>query len=55
MKSRYRGLHRFTGHGMGLAVGMALIILLEIKNIFTNYDGELQEGSTWENMMMAAN
>lgn len=46
------------GHGMGLAVGMALADLIKKKNckIFLMIsDGELQEGSTWENMMMAAN
>ena len=46
------------GHGMGLAVGMAHADLVEKKNIklfLMISDGELQEGSTWENMMMAAN
>ena len=46
------------GHGMGLAVGMhqADIILKNDKKIFMIVsDGELQEGSTWESMMMAAN
>ncbi len=46
------------GHGMGLAVGMALADEIYKKNgkIFLILsDGELQEGSTWENMMMAAN
>ena len=46
------------GHGMGLAVGMAHAD--EIKKVDRKFflmisDGELQEGSTWENMMMAAN
>ena len=46
------------GHGMGLAVGMALADLIKKNNckIFLMIsDGELQEGSTWESMMMAAN
>ena len=46
------------GHGMGLAVGMshADMILKNNKKVFVLLsDGELQEGSTWENMMMAAN
>ena len=46
------------GHGMGLAVGMAHAdnIIRNKKKIFLLIsDGELQEGSTWENMMMAAN
>ena len=46
------------GHGMGLAVGMAQAdrIKKENKNIFVVLsDGEFQEGSTWENMMMGAN
>ena len=46
------------GHGMGLAVGMAHAdnIIRNNKKIFLLIsDGELQEGSTWENMMMAAN
>ena len=44
------------GHGMGLAVGMshADTILKNNKKVFVLLsDGELQEGSTWENMMMA--
>ena len=46
------------GHGMGLAVGMhqADIIQKKDKKIYVILsDGELQEGSTWENMMMGAN
>ena len=46
------------GHGMGLAVGMAYADYIEKKNtklFLMISDGELQEGSTWENMMMAAN
>ena len=46
------------GHGMGLAVGMAHAdkCLGEDRKIFIMIsDGELQEGSTWECMMMAAN
>jgi transketolase len=46
------------GHGMGLSVGIALAN--KIKSIKSSVfliisDGELQEGSTWESMMMAAN
>ena len=46
------------GHGMGLSAGIALAN--KIKNIKSSVfliisDGELQEGSTWEAMMMAAN
>ncbi|WP_370624065.1 transketolase [Polynucleobacter sp. AP-Feld-500C-C5] len=46
------------GHGIGLAVGIAAG--KKIKNNAGNVyvvlsDGELQEGSTWENLMMAAN
>ena len=42
---------------MGLAVGMAHAdnIIIIKKNICFISDGEFQEGSTWENMMMAAN
>ena len=47
------------GHGMGLATGMAYTerhIKKSDSLIFTVLsDGELQEGSTWEGMMMAAN
>ncbi len=46
------------GHGMAIAVGMAHYekIKKTNKNIFVVIsDGELQEGSTWEAMMMAAN
>lgn len=46
------------GHGMGLATGMAYIdrIRDNDRKIFVMLsDGELQEGSTWECMMMAAN
>jgi len=46
------------GHGMALAVGMAHADKIK-KNDRKIYlilsDGELQEGSTWEAMMMAAN
>jgi transketolase len=46
------------GHGLGIAVGMAYAEKLK-KNPATTYvllsDGEFQEGSTWEAMMMAAN
>jgi transketolase len=46
------------GHGMGLATGMAYAekIKKNKNKIFVLLsDGELQEGSTWENIMMAAN
>lgn len=46
------------GHGMALAVGMAQadrIQKIERKVFIVISDGELQEGSTWEAMMMAAN
>ena len=47
------------GHGMSLSIGMAHAkanILNETGNIFILLsDGEFQEGSTWEAMMMAAN
>ena len=47
------------GHGMGLTVGMAYTEKFVKKsdgNVFVVLsDGEFQEGSTWECMMMAAN
>jgi len=46
------------GHGMGLASGMAYAERIQgtDRRVFTVLsDGELQEGSTWEAMMMAAN
>jgi transketolase len=46
------------GHGMGLAVGMAYADKIHSKDSLLYLvisDGELQEGSTWETMMMAAN
>ncbi len=46
------------GHGIGLAVGMAKAEKLKHSNreIFVvASDGELQEGSSWEALMMAAN
>ena len=46
------------GHGLGLAVGMAYAEKLKKTNskIFAVLsDGELQEGSSWEAAMMAAN
>lgn len=47
------------GHGMGLATGMAYAEKYIHKRDGIIYvvlsDGELQEGSTWECMMMAAN
>ena len=56
-----RGINASTGslaHGMGLAVGMAHAdrIMGMDRNIFLLMsDGELQEGSVWESMMMASN
>ncbi len=46
------------GHGMGLAVGMAHANKIRNSSgliYVVISDGELQEGSTWETMMMAAN
>ena|SRR3990167_2587856 len=46
------------GHGLGMAVGMSLANRLQQDNAHTYVllsDGELQEGSTWEAFMMAAN
>ncbi len=46
------------GHGMGLATGMAHADVINKKDrklFLMISDGELQEGSTWENMMMASN
>jgi transketolase len=46
------------GHGMGIATGIAYANKINKKNCNTFIvisDGELQEGSTWECMMMAAN
>ena len=47
------------GHGLALATGMAYTIQKIKKSKGTVYivisDGELQEGSTWDAMMMAAN
>ncbi len=46
------------GHGMGLATGMAYFEKIKKTNnkiYVVLSDGELQEGSTWESMMMAAN
>lgn len=46
------------GHGMGLACGMAQANKIKENNkkvYVILSDGELQEGSTWECMMMAAN
>jgi len=47
------------GHGMAMATGMAYTEQKILKNDGIVYavisDGELQEGSTWEAMMMAAN
>ena len=46
------------GHGMGIAVGMAHYEKIKNTNnkiFIVISDGELQEGSTWEAMMMAAN
>lgn len=46
------------GHGMGIATGMAYADKLQKtdnKTYVLISDGELQEGSTWEGIMMAAN
>lgn len=46
------------GHGMGIATGMAYADRLRSEDRRTHVvlsDGELQEGSTWEAIMMAAN
>ncbi|HUO43440.1 MAG TPA: transketolase [Burkholderiales bacterium] len=46
------------GHGMGICTGMAYAekIQRRDRNIYVVLsDGEMQEGSTWESMMMAAN
>ena len=46
------------GHGMGLAVGMAHVSKInsdDNKIFLVLSDGEFQEGSTWECMMMATN
>jgi transketolase len=46
------------GHGLGIAVGMAFADRLNRhdRNIYVLLgDGEMQEGSIWEAMMMAAN
>ncbi|MCA9471185.1 MAG: transketolase [Nitrospirales bacterium] len=46
------------GHGMGIATGMAYADQIKDDDRSTFVlisDGELQEGSTWEAMMMAAN
>ena len=46
------------GHGMGICTGMAYAekIKKTDRNIYLVLsDGEMQEGSTWESMMMAAN
>ena len=55
------GINASTGslaHGMGLAVGMAHADRIrgdDRKVFLLMSDGELQEGSVWESMMMAAN
>jgi len=46
------------GHGMGIATGMAYADKIQGKDQHVYVvlsDGEMQEGSTWEAMMMAAN
>lgn len=46
------------GHGIGIAVGMALAFKLQrsSRRVFTLIgDGESNEGSTWESIMVAAN
>jgi transketolase len=55
------GIHASTGslgHGLGLGVGIAYAEKLKSTNKITHIlvsDGELQEGSSWEAAMMAAN
>ena len=55
------GINASTGslaHGMGLAVGMARADRIQDddrKVFLLMSDGEFQEGSVWESMMMAAN
>ena len=55
------GIHASTGslgHGLGIATGQAMAEKIKGSDV-TVYcllsDGELQEGSSWEAMMMAAN
>ena len=46
------------GHGMGISTGISLankINNINSKTFLVISDGELQEGSTWESMMMASN
>lgn len=46
------------GHGMGIATGIAYaekLLKTDHKTFVLISDGELQEGSTWEAIMMAAN
>jgi transketolase len=46
------------GHGMGIATGQAYAEKLKATDVIIHVvlsDGEFQEGSTWEAMMMAAN
>lgn len=46
------------GHGLGIATGIALANRLQKQDSHTYVvlsDGELQEGSTWEAILMAAN
>lgn len=46
------------GHGMGIATGMAYADRIQDRDRIVYLvlsDGEMQEGSTWESMMMAAN
>ncbi|MDZ4253981.1 MAG: transketolase [Sulfuritalea sp.] len=55
------GIHASTGslgHGLGIAAGMAYATKLQESGRMVYVmlsDGELQEGSTWEAMMVAAN
>lgn len=55
------GIHASTGslgHGLGIAIGQALAEKLKKSGVIIYCvlsDGEFQEGSTWEAMMMAAN
>lgn len=56
-----RGIHASTGslgHGLGIAAGQALAEKLrgsDVRVYVLLSDGECQEGSTWETVMVAAN
>jgi transketolase len=55
------GIHASTGslgHGLAIAIGMAYAEIINKRNGIVYVvisDGELQEGSTWEALMLAAN